>query len=299
MKKRLIINSIILCAVFFLFCVITVFADESASGKSKDIIYGNSFAPYTYFAGQTDSAKNGPSAAEVKKIEQEEMEAYFKKLKVSITPYMFFFAMDAGIEVGDRVSNTVISPDQVKSMLSSQFNVRLDVNKGHWGGFIDTSNMAFNKHASVSKLNADVTMNVAINHYCAYYRCAGLPVLDVYGGARTYSFSNDLTLKVGGVPLRSIQSVNAWTDPIIGARLTQPLSKNFALTVGGDGGGFSDTQKSMSLYGLLGWSITPNISLNGGYEYMKFKKCKSEAIVDTFNMTMAMSGPVASVSINF
>lgn len=299
MKKHLIINSMIIYVVIFLLCAITAIADETVCGKSGDIIYGNSFVPYTYYVSQTGSLNAGASAAEIKKIEQEEMEAYFKKLKVSITPYMFFFAMDAGIAVGDRVSNSVISPDQVRSMLSSQFNVRLDVNKAHWGGFIDTSNMAFNKHESVSKLQADVTMNVAINHYCAYYRCTGLPVLDIYGGARTYSFSNDLTLKLGGLPSRSIQSVNAWTDPIIGARLTQPLSKNFALMVGGDGGGFMATQKSMSLYGLLAWEITPVISLNGGYEYMKFKKDKSEAIVDTFNMSMTMYGPVASIAINF
>lgn len=299
MKKRLIINSTIVCAVLFLFCVIPALASETATDKPEDVIYGKSLTPYTYYAGRTDSAKNGASVASVKKVEEEEMEAYFKKLKVSITPYLFFFSIDASVGIGDRVSNSVLSPDQVKSMLSSQFNVRLDVNKAHWGGFIDTSNLAFNKNLSVSKLQSDFSMNAVINHYCAYYRCTGMPVLDIYGGARTYSFSTNLTLKLGGLPSRSIQSTNAWTDPIIGARMTQPFTKNFAVTVGGDVGGFSGTQNSMSLYGLLGWTITPNIILNGGYDVLKFSRSKTAITNDTFTMDATMSGPVVSIGINF
>jgi len=289
MKKFLL--ALILLLTVWLFSSLAAYADNQ-------VIYGNALTPGV-FTAQTESAPNGATPAEIKQAEAQAMQAYFEKWKISLTPYLFLFKMKSSMAVGDRASDSMISTGQVQSMLNRQFNLRLDVNKAHWGAFIDTCNLGFNKVDSVSSLNSNFNLSAVINHYCAYYRFAGLPILDLYGGARTYSFNADVTLTLGGLPVRSFQSANPWSDVIFGARITQPLSKNLNLTLGGDGGGFSGSHNSSSLYGLLGWQVGPALSLNAGYDVLHFVRTKPVPLSQTFTMDATMSGPMVSVGINF
>lgn len=243
------------------------------------------------------------TAEEKAKIHQEMMDAYFKKWKVSLTPYWFFFSADIDMQVGDKATNSVMSPGEISSMLSGGFNARLDVNKSHWGGFLDVSDLQFSKQNSSRLASTTVEMESLINHYCLYYRFKGIPVFDIYGGARSFVFNTNITMKpvfsLGRFDGRSIGSSTSWTDPIIGVRMTAPLSKNFFATIGGDAGGFSGDHNSSSAYLLLSWEINRTIMINGGYQMMNFNLNKSVITGDAMTVNARLKGPALSIGINF
>lgn len=255
--------------------------------------------PSSFMLAAEDSPQTDPALEAEEEAELKAMDAYFNKFKVSITPYWFFLGITADVGIGDRVSNTVVSPDQVNSMMNTGFNTRIDLNKAHWGAFFDTSNLVFNKSQSVTRLKSDFNMQSIINQYCVYYRCTGVPIVDIYAGARSFTFNTDLILNLAPFPSRSIPGNDTWTDTILGVRLTKPFSENLALTVGADTGVFAGSNGSTSLYAMLGWTINPSIAINGGYEIMKFTRTKTASVNDAFTMNATMSGPVVSIGFNF
>lgn len=243
------------------------------------------------------SADPTPSPDKIEKAKEEALEAYFNKWKVSLTPYWFFFTLNAQVKVGDRVSNAVLTPDDINKQLDGGFCARLDVNKGHWGGFVDVNDLKLYNAQSTSRLASTMSFTSMINHYCVYYRFKGSPVFDIYGGARSFMFNTDLNVQAGRFPAHTISNNNSWADPIIGARITVPISKTFLATLGGDFGG-ADTHNSSSAYIMASWLITKNISLNGGYDILNLNYNKGGGL-STFDLNARMTGPMISIGISF
>jgi hypothetical protein len=273
--------------------------DDKEIGSSA---YPPALSPSLMFGENMGFAPDA-TPEEKAKIHQEMMDAYFRKWKVSLTPYWFFFGADIDMQVGDKATSSAISPGEISSMLSGGFNARLDVNRGHWGGFLDVSDLQFSKQNSSRLAATTVGMESLINHYCVYYRFKGFPVFDIYGGARSFVFNTTITMQpvfsLGRFNGRSIASSTSWTDPIIGARMTAPLSKNFFATIGADAGGFSGDHNSASAYFLLSWEINRTIMLNGGYQMMNFNLNKSAMTGDAMSVNARLKGPALSIGINF
>jgi len=262
-----------------------------------------SLTPKTMLIDSTILAQN-PTPEEIEKAKAKAMQEYFNKWKVSVTPYWFFFNADMDIEIGDRTAGTNISYDKLSSSLDGGFNCRLDINKAHWGGFVDVSDLKFSKTSSARFLSSSMQFESRISHYCFYYRFSGVPVFDIYGGVRTFQFDTSIRLQpqrfpIGLVPGHTVAGSTSWTDPIIGARMMAPLSKNIIVLVGGDCGGLSDTHNSYAVYGLLSWALSHNISINGGYNMMGFEYRKSGALADNIKLKCRLNGPMLSIGINF
>jgi len=273
--------------------------DDMEIGSSA---YPPALSPSLMF-GDNMSLAPDATPEEKAKLHQQMMDAYFNKWKVSLTPYWFFFGADIDMQVGDRATSSSISPGEISSSLSGGFNARLDVNKGHWGGFLDVSDLQFSKQNSSRLAATTVGMESLINHYCLYYRCKGIPIFDIYGGARSFTFNTTITMQpvfsLGRFNGRSISTSTSWTDPIIGARMTAPLSKNLFATIGADAGGFSGDHSSSSAYVLLSWEINRTIMLNGGYQMMNFNLNKSALSGDAMSVNARLKGPALSIGINF
>lgn len=290
-------------------------SETKSSGARRDMpvvkavieeINNNSIPLLTPKTMLIDSAilAQNPTPEEIEKAKAKAMQEYFNKWKVSVTPYWFFFNANMDIEMGDRTASSTISYDKLSSSLDGGFNCRLDINKAHWGGFVDVSDLKFSKTNSARFISSSMQFESRISHYCFYYRFSGVPVFDIYGGARTFQFDSSIRLQpqrfpIGLVPAHTVSGSTSWTDPMIGARMVAPLSKNFLVLVGGDCGGFSDTHNSYAVYGLLSWALSHNISINGGYNLMGFEYRKSGALADNIKLKCRLNGPMLSIGINF
>jgi hypothetical protein len=237
------------------------------------------------------------------KIEHEMMDAFFKKWKVSITPYWYFFGAEVEATVGDRTTQSIISAGQVSSSFAGGFNARLDVNKAHWGGFIDVSDMQFSKQNSSRLAATTLDAESLINHYCLYYRFKGIPIFDIYGGVRSFTFNSNINLQpfpvIGRFNGHTVAHSTSWTDPIIGARMTAPLSKTFFIMVGGDTGSFASDHGSSAAYAIGSWALNKNITLNGGYMMLNFNIDQGSTFVNKTSVKARMTGPMLSIGINF
>ena len=187
--------------VLFLLSVFFINADCYADSQTtlNDIDVNRPDVPAPAVTVKKEQPKTPLTEKEKEEVaELAAMEAYFKKTKYALTYYTFFVKSDIDMRIHNVSNNTLLMPDNIQSGISGNFNWILDVNKGNWGFFFNTLNQIFIQSQSFGRLNATTDINAQVNHYCAYYRCKGIPVWDFYTGIRGNRFNSNLVLnKIG------------------------------------------------------------------------------------------------------
>jgi hypothetical protein len=223
----------------------------------------------------------------------------FNKFRVLIIPYAWFATTSTELKVGDRTAQSVVTPGQAAKLLDAAFAARLEASQGHFGGFIDVNSLKLGDTIAPNYRNVDLSFSSGINNFALFYRFKGTPVFDIYAGARTYSFSTDITIAPGRrFPGRTISRSNDWTDTIIGARMNAPLSKNLGIIVDGDLGGGSGSN-SWQLEGLIDWKLSQSFSLQGGYKSLYFENSWNNARIDGLSVKSQMYGPILKLQFGF
>jgi len=85
-----------------------------------------------------------------------------------------------------------------------------------------------------------------------------------------------------------------WVDPLVGGRITMPLSPKAEVTIAGDVGGWgTQAQLDYQVVGVLGYRIKPAMMLQAGFRYLDVNYRSGGTILD-----FAMSGAFLGVTIN-
>jgi len=146
---------------------------------------------------------------------------------------------------------------------------------------------------------ANITANLVILTPKVGIRLINQPKIkaDFLTGFRYWYFGENLNFTPSRLGLNFSKSQN-WVDPLVGGRIEGALASKVATTIAGDVGGWgTGSQIEYQLVGLLGYTLKPSMTLQGGYRYLYFDYEKSgpaNAMVKT-----ALSGVIFGVTLNF
>jgi len=119
---------------------------------------------------------------------------------------------------------------------------------------------------------------------------------DALAGIRYWHFGETLNFNPGTLGLNFSKSQD-WVDPGVGGRITATLAPKVVFTMGGDVGGWdTGSHQEYQAAGLLGYKVTPKMTLQGGYRYMYLDYRKSGPASPVVNV--AISGVMFGVTLN-
>jgi hypothetical protein len=120
--------------------------------------------------------------------------------------------------------------------------------------------------------------------------------VDALAGIRYWYFGENLQFNPSLLGLNFSKSEN-WVDPIVGGRITMPLTPKIVFTAAGDVGGWgTGSQLEYQIVGLLGYKLKPNMTLQGGYRYLYVDYAKGGPAAAY--VTAAQSGVVFGATLN-
>ena len=103
--------------------------------------------------------------------------------------------------------------------------------------------------------------------------------IDALTGVRYWYFGETLSFSPSSLGLQAHRSQN-WVDPLVGGRITFPLSPKIVVSVGGDVGGWgAGSQLDYQIAGALGYKIDPDWTIQAGWRYL-YANYRGQAIFD-------------------
>ncbi len=130
----------------------------------------------------------------------------------------------------------------------------------------------------------------------ALYRVYGNNGLNVDLGAGFRNFNLGLDVSVVGVALpdENFSIDDAWTDPLIAAKIAIPFNDRFSLQSFADYGGTSDTGTTWQVYAGVEYAFSPAWSTQLGYRFMNISRD-----VKGRDVSLDLDGAVLAVSYTF
>jgi len=117
--------------------------------------------------------------------------------------------------------------------------------------------------------------------------------LDVLGGIRYWHLNGDLAFRAGILPAVEVSRSKSWVDAVVGFRGKATLSKRLFVSGKADlGGGGSNF--TYQLFGAVGFNVSQNVALIGGYRDLNVNYNK-----DGFLFDMSLHGPILGVGFRF
>jgi hypothetical protein len=201
------------------------------------------------------------------------------------TPYIWATGIKADFADGAPVSDP--SPDfsDIIDKIDAGFLGHLETQNDHWGMYADIIylGLADSRNRTNFKIDADLDSTIfevagvwspGDTRYQGFEAIAGIRYFDV-----------DLQLDADPVnPAlsgRSTEFDKSFTDALIGARYTVPLSDKWALSMRGDAS-FGDTEGSWSASALLRWKLGSG-AMVFGYRYLDVE---FKSVTDSFDLIL-------------
>lgn len=195
-----------------------------------------------------------------------------------IAPYAWLPAVDGDLGIGQLSAPVDISLSDTLDKLDAAFMLVAEVSRARWSLTTDFVYADFSDEISREGLIGGETLRSIHYEYTqwVFSQTLGYRVIetdqhrmDVFAGARVTSFDSTLTGRfiVGPELRRGLD--DTWADPIIGLRGQSELGRGFFGRYNVDIGGFGVSSDLIwQAFAALGYNITPNASIAGGYRGM-------------------------------
>ena len=160
--------------------------------------------------------------------------------QLMVAPYLFLAGMNGDVGLGGLSTDVDVSVGALLERLEFAIASRFEVRKGPWAGLFDVNFMALGDQTDLPLGGqVDVDIDMLIFESALSYRIGSGPTrTEVFGGIR-YVRQDLKAAIVGGItPGLQRNSVPDWVDPIIGVRVTHPISPRASFLARGDIGGF-------------------------------------------------------------
>ena len=117
--------------------------------------------------------------------------------------------------------------------------------------------------------------------------------IDFVTGIRYWHFTESVGFTPSNPDLNFSSSQN-WVDPLVGGRITVPLSPKAAVTIAGDVGGWgAGSQLDYQVVGLLGYRLKPALTLQAGFRYLDVYYTSPGTVIN-----LATSGVILGITMN-
>jgi hypothetical protein len=237
------------------------------------------------FAAAETSATNMPAATDTSAAAQTAPYSDADKWQFEITPYLFAAGMNGKTGIGPVTSNVAMSFDDIRKNLDRGFMALFEARKGPWTYGLEGVYFKLKDEGarswqgplgSSSTGTLEATMTEQLYQLTAGYRVMDEHTeVDVLGAARYTQLDADLNLTVTTGPSllpdgsNSIGGTENWWDPVIGARVLQPLSDAWTLVGYADIGGFgAGSRLTYQLLAGANWQFSKSVSAKAGYRYL-------------------------------
>jgi hypothetical protein len=217
--------------------------------------------------------------------------------KYTITPYLELSGMNGSTTIGPKTVDVDLNFTQIWDHLDfalmGNFNAQNDVWAFNFDGFYAKLSATGPKRGL---LDADITQGI----YAGVVARRFSEYAEVYGGLRIWSVASTINFN-GPIMTRAAHASKTWVDPIIGLRVTAPLTDTmraqFMIDAGGFGVGASiDAQiwptVQFDLDAAKRWQAVVGYRFN----YVQYSDGSGDKY---FAYDMLINGPTIGVSFNF
>ncbi len=223
--------------------------------------------------------------------------------------WMFGISGDVGagpVQINGIDASLLDIADESDSIVA--FSGRLEVGSGRLTGFIDGTYADIGIDDVSGPLgfgDVDVTVEVGFVDFGLMYQLTEWETnqrakgsLEVYAGARYFDGSIKLEPALAATRKRD----RDWVDPIVGARVKQPLSEKFHLDVWGDVGGFGvESDLTWSATAVLGYDFDLfklPATVYAGYRAVGWDHTEGSG-ADRFEWDVILHGPMLGLVLRF
>jgi hypothetical protein len=236
-------------------------------------------------------------------IQAQERTSHVDGWEFVVAPYAWLAGINGDVTVKGVKSSVDADFGDILDNLDVGALGYFEIRKDKWGGYADIMYLKVSSDAKVGqvdyKIEASMTLAGAGVLYRVYEGFAGAegnPVgTDIFVGGRYVKLDVDLDF----VGVTKISGGKDWTDPVIGVKYSQDLSKKFLVTTTADIGGFgiaSDFTWSASILG--GYRLGRTANLWFGYRYLDIDYDTGSG-AKKFAFDTAIHGPILGASFHF
>ena len=247
------------------------------------ILLGSTLALAVPVSAATDTpATNTPAATDTSAASQAAPYSDADKWQFEITPYLFAAGMNGKTGISSVTANVDMSFDDILNNLDQGLMALFEARKGPWtygleGVYFKLKNEGAKSWqgplGNTGTGSLEATMTEQLYGLTVGYRVLDEHTkVDVIGAARYTQLDAELNLVTTG-PLvpgsNSISGTENWWDPVIGARVLQPLFDAWTLVGYADFGGFGvGSDRTYQLLAGVNWQFAKSVNAKAGYRYL-------------------------------
>ena len=204
--------------------------------------------------------------------------------EVRLEPIMWLPTATARVKVGDPLFRNTLSvggtvtPEQALPNLHISFAGRIEGRCERWGGFGEIFYLSSSQPAKILGKGGTLGSQLTMGQVAGFYRTnQGSVPIDLIAGVRIASLENKLDfssaqfVELGGKGF-NISRGNTDLYPIVGARVTFPLSQKLSFQAYGDYGGFGigNSLQTWRAQGMFGYDMNASTRLLVGYNAVNY-----------------------------
>ncbi len=225
--------------------------------------------------------------------------------KFTIAPYLWGMNLNGTSQIANQSVRVRKSFSDIMQDFKGGGMLWLEADKGKLGLFANGMYAYLNRRVVFAGITFKpvvelgmLTLGASYQTYIKTFKNCTTLTIEPYAGAR-YTI-NKVALKVLHTNIAPSKTEN-WIDPIIGARFTYTMNKNWLALAAGDIGGINfSTQNSYNVNAYIGYvpSGAKCITLYGGYKLLYQNYSNGDGL-STYIWKMHMFGPVVGFSFTF
>jgi opacity protein-like surface antigen len=218
-----------------------------------------------------------------------------KKWQFIMEPYVYMGSLDGNAAIGRAQGDIDADFGDLLKNLKIAAMLNAEATNDRWGAISDFQYLKLGlKRDLAGDRFAELTSKLTVFETEAFYRwhIGERATLDGFAGIRYWNVRLYADLS-GPLLDPALRRAADWVDPLIGMRLTVPLTERLTIRVRGDIGGFGVGSKfSWQVFAGLGYDVSRRVAVTLGYRYLDANY--SRGLVNTpdhFVYDAAMHGP--------
>lgn len=244
----------------------------------------------------------------------EKMLGCFSGCQVKFVPYGWLFEVH-GQSTVRGVSNEIdLTTREMLNLLEHNvhfvFSGQLELQNGSWGLIINGFYVNAGFGNQIRRFDFSANYKQAIVDVTAAYALEGMPDflclpagsrVELLAGGRYWMLDGGVTVTgpMGGTA--SANGEREWVDPIVGSRITMPISSNLGMQFRADVGGFdwgNASKFTWNVEAMIQYRCSESCSLLVGYRLLDVDYTRDSGN-ERFALDAQFRGPVAGLAIEF
>lgn len=231
--------------------------------------------------------------------------------KVSVAPFIWFMGLEGTVTAKGHDADVNANFSDILDNLDMAGEINIEAGNNDGGVFVQPNYLKLEQDSTTTfsgtgiQTKSKVTSTTTFIEFGGFARLVdikretgGHNTIDLIGGLRYWDFSNELKFSVPAADVgRKVKKDGAILDPFVGLRMKSYLADKVLFSGRIDIGGLGTASSSNFTYNivaLLGYDVTQNVTVFGGYRVLSIEYGDSLNGVDAM-----IHGPSFGVNLIF